>query len=343
LSSKKILVTGACGYIGAHTVAELWQAGYEVIGIDNFSKSSPEILKHLKNVSGKDLINYELDLCNLDELKKVFINNDDIDGIIHFAAYKTVPESVAEPLKYYYNNLLGLINVLACIEEYKIKNFVFSSSCSVYGNVETLPVTEDTPTNKTESPYASSKKMGEQIIEDFYKNYNGNVVMLRYFNPVGAHISGLMGEIPMQATDNVFPLLLQTLTGKRKNFTVYGNQYDTIDGTCIRDYIHVSDIAEAHCNALEYLMKAKTKIVDIINLGTGIGISVLQVIESLEKVSNKKLNYTIGKARVGDVVAIYANNAKAKKILNWEPKYTLDEMTKSAWDWENYLLEKKSE
>jgi UDP-glucose 4-epimerase len=341
LNNKTILVTGACGYIGSHTVAELWAAEYEVVGIDNFSKSSPEVLKHLQALSGKELLNYNIDLTNLIELKKVFELHKNIEGIIHFAAYKTVPESVAQPLKYYNNNLVGLLNILSCIEEYEIKNFVFSSSCSVYGNVQKLPVTENTPTDKTESPYATTKKMGEQIIEDFYKNYNGNAIMLRYFNPVGAHTSGLLGEIPLQKPDNIFPLLTGTMIGKFEKFTVFGNKFDTTDGTCVRDYIHVSDIAEAHCNALLYLINADEKIVDTINLGSGIGISVLQAIESLEKITKNKLNYIIGEPREGDVVAIYADNTKAKKVLNWQAKLTIDEMTKSAWDWEKYLQEKK--
>ncbi|PKP38117.1 MAG: UDP-glucose 4-epimerase GalE, partial [Bacteroidetes bacterium HGW-Bacteroidetes-15] len=253
---------------------------------------------------------------------------------------KSVPESVENPLMYYDNNVNSLLNILACQKEFKVPNLIFSSSCSVYGNINQLPVTEETPFNKTESPYAYTKQIGEKMVSDFIKvNPTLKAISLRYFNPVGAHKSGLNGELPLSTPSNLVPFITQSAIGKLKQLTVFGGNYDTKDGTCIRDYIHVCDIASAHIKALQKLLLDNDfPSHSIINLGTGNGVSVLEAIHSFEKVAHQKLNYTIGERRAGDVAAIYANNDKAKKMLDWQPQHNIDEMMLSAWKWENYLV-----
>lgn len=332
---NKILVTGGCGYIGVHTIVDLLQNGYEVISVDNNSRSSSAILEGAEQITGKKIKNYVVDLCNLKDTENIFEENKDINGIIHFAAYKAVGESVEKPLMYFENNLSSLVNILKCAVKYNVANFVFSSSCTVYGSPDSIPVTEETPQKPAESPYGATKQMGEVIVSDTLKSNPIQAILLRYFNPVGAHSSTLIGEIPLGKPANLVPAITQTAIGKIPNMQVWGTDYDTRDGSCVRDYIHVCDIAHAHTLALNYLISKKNKInPEIFNLGTGDGYTVLEVIHSFEKASGLKLNYTTGPRRAGDVVAIYANNNKAKNELGWLPAYNLDEMMASAWKWE---------
>ncbi len=334
--SKKILVTGGAGYIGSHTIVDLLQNGFDVISADNFSRSSRLALQGIKKITGVDVKNYEIDLCNPEQTRNIFLQHRDVAGIIHFAAYKSVPESVEFPVRYYENNMNSLFSVLKCIEEFEIKSFVFSSSCSVYGNVDKLPVTEDSPLSKPECAYAASKQMGEQVILDFAKkNTLLNNILLRYFNPVGAHPSAEIGERPVGKPNNLVPLVTQAAIGILDKMYVWGNDYNTRDGSCIRDYIHVMDIANAHTQALQYMMNGANKLnYEIFNLGSGNGVSVLEVIQTFEKISGIKLNYEIAARREGDVEAIYANNEKARELLHWQIQYSLEEMMDTAWRWQ---------
>lgn len=334
----KILVTGGCGYIGSHTIVDLIENGYDVISVDNNSRSNPGILDGIERITGKKVKNYRVDLCNFDDTYAIFAENEGIEGIIHFAAFKAVGESVEKPLQYFENNLNSLINLLKCVQEFEIPYFVFSSSCTVYGNPDEMMVTENTPPKPAASPYGYTKQMGEQIINEFAKTAGTQCILLRYFNPVGAHISNHIGEMPIGRPQNLVPAITQTAIGKLPKMIVYGDDYPTRDGSCIRDYIHVSDIAHAHTLAIAYLQqKRNKKICEVFNLGTGNGVSVLEAIQSFEKISGLKLNYEIGPRRPGDVVAIYANNDQAKNELGWNPKYSLDEMMRTAWDWEQRL------
>ncbi|RYZ39101.1 MAG: UDP-glucose 4-epimerase GalE [Sphingobacteriales bacterium] len=330
-----ILVTGGSGYIGSHTIVDLIANGYEVISVDNNSRSNPNTLEGVERITGKKVKNYKVDLCNFDDTFAIFQENDDIIGIIHFAAYKAVGESVEKPLMYFENNLTSLINLLKCVQEFKIPYFVFSSSCTVYGNPDVIPVTEQTPPKPAESPYGYTKQMGEQIINEFAKSSGTQCILLRYFNPVGAHPSIQIGEMPIGKPQNLVPAITQTAIGKLPQMQVWGNDYHTRDGSCVRDYIHVSDIAHAHTLALNYLIEQRNATnCDVFNLGSGNGFTVLEVIKTFEAVSGQKLNYAIGPRRAGDVVAIYANNDKAVKQLGWTPEYDLAAMMKTAWDWE---------
>ena len=332
---KKILVTGGCGYIGVHTIVDLIQNGYEVISVDNNSRSRSNILDNAATITGKKITNYAIDLCDLESTRTIFKDHNDIIGIIHFAAYKAVGESVEKPLMYYDNNLSSLVNILKCTEEFKVPYFVFSSSCTVYGNPDSIPVTEATPQKPAESPYGATKQMGETIVTDAAKSSGMQTILLRYFNPVGAHPSILLGEIPLGRPANLVPAITQTAIGKLPTMEVYGNDYPTRDGSCVRDFIHVSDIGHAHTLALDYLINKKSdKKTEIFNLGTGDGYTVLEVIKAFEKVSGVKLNYSIGPRRPGDVVAIYANNNKAKTELGWITQYGIEEMMDTAWQWE---------
>jgi len=336
----KILITGGAGYIGSHTIIEIIQnTDWEIISIDNYSNSSEATYNRIEKITGKKVKHYNVDLKDLGKTERVFEENPDINGIIHFAAYKAVGESVEKPLMYYDNNINGLSNILRCQAKYKVAGLIFSSSCSVYGNVEELPVTEESSLSKTESPYAYTKQIGEVMVDDFIRVNKGlKAISLRYFNPVGAHITGMNGELSNTRPNNLVPFITQTAIGKLEELTVFGSDYDTLDGTCVRDYIHVSDIATAHVQALECLLKGMVeKDYDLINLGTGVGVSVLEAIIAFEKVSGVQLNYKIGGRRGGDVVAIYANNEKARRILNWVPKYNLKDMMLSAWKWEQYI------
>jgi len=335
---KKILVTGGCGFIGSHTIVDLVENGFDVVSVDNNSRSNPRILEGVEKITGKKIKNYKVDLCNFDDTFAIFQENDDIAGIVHFAAYKAVGESVEQPLMYFENNIVSLINLLKCVQEFNIPNFVFSSSCTVYGNPDEIPVTEKTVPKPAESPYGYTKQMGEQIINEFSKAANSKCILLRYFNPVGAHPSILIGELPIGKPANLVPAITQTAIGKIPQMHVHGNDYPTRDGSCIRDYIHVSDIAHAHTLALQYLLANKNSLrCEVFNLGTGEGVTVLEAIKAFEKVSGVALNYTIGPRRPGDVIAIYANNHLAKTKLGWSTKYSLEDMMLTAWKWEQKL------
>ena len=337
---QKILVTGGCGYIGSHTVVDLIENGFDVISIDDNCRSTTYLIDGIEKITGKKLKNYKVDLKNFDETLAVFQENEDITGVIHFAAYKAVGESVEKPLDYFENNLFSLINLLKCVKEFSVPNFVFSSSCTVYGNPDSIPVTEKSPIKKAESPYGATKQMGEDIIQEFARANNSKAILLRYFNPVGAHPSILLGELPLGRPQNLVPAITQTAIGKIPQMNVWGNDYDTRDGSCVRDFIHVCDIAHAHTLALQYLIENRNEtICDVFNLGTGNGVTVLEAIKAFEKVSGTKLNYTIAPRRQGDVIAIYANNNYAVKSLNWDIKYTLEDMMRSAWQWELKIKE----
>jgi UDP-glucose 4-epimerase len=332
----KILVTGGCGYIGSHTVIDLLDNGYEVVSADNFMRSLPGALDNIYKVTGKKITNYDIDLCDSSALEEVFRLEGDISGVIHFAALKSVPESVAEPLLYFRNNLVSLIHLLEICERRKIGQFVFSSSCSVYGNADRLPVTEDTPFKEPESPYARTKQISEKIISDLSRVSAGRFVVLRYFNPVGAHESGLIGEDPRNgAVFNIFPRITGVAIGRYDHLDIYGDDYDTRDGTCIRDYVHVMDIAHAHTLALRYVAgPAQAPSYDIFNLGTGAGVTVMEVVRAFERVSGRTLRYEMKPRRAGDVGAIYADNEKATRKLGWKIERGLDTMISTAWAWE---------
>lgn len=337
-STKTILITGGCGYIGSHTALDLLSKGYNVVSIDNLSRSKQFVPERIKSISGQDFINYRIDLRDLPKLRTVLHNHTDIVGIIHFAAFKSVGESVQKPLIYFDNNINSTINILRIAEEYAIPNFVFSSSCSVYGNTTTLPVRENTPLSPPESPYGWTKLITEQMIASHAKTSNINFIALRYFNPVGAHESGKIGEIPFSEPENLVPNITQTAIGKKGQFVVNGTDYPTRDGSCIRDYVHVMDIAEAHTLALEFQMAGKQQNkFEVFNLGSGNGVSVLELIHSFESVSGASLNYVLGARREGDLIAIYADNKKAAEQLNWLAKRNLDQMMQSAWAWEQQL------
>ncbi|MEI6582414.1 MAG: UDP-glucose 4-epimerase GalE [Chitinophagia bacterium] len=335
-----ILVTGGCGYIGSHTLVDLLENGFDVISIDDLSRSSEYALAGIEKITGKKVKNYKVDLKNFDETLAVFQENDSIAGIIHFAAYKAVGESVTESLLYYENNLFSLINLLKCAAEFDVPHFVFSSSCTVYGSPASIPVTESTPMQPAESPYGATKQMGETIVRDMFSNNGGAAVLLRYFNPVGAHPSALIGETPIGKPQNLVPAITQTAIGKLPTMKVFGNDYPTRDGSCIRDYIHVCDIAHAHTLALQYLQANKhTENCEVFNLGTGNGITVLEAIRMFEEVSGRPLAYSMGARRPGDVMAIYANNEKAVQQLGWSIRYDLQEMMRTAWNWELAIKE----
>jgi UDP-glucose 4-epimerase len=337
---KTILVTGGCGYIGSHTIVDLIENGYDVISIDNNSRSNANMMQGVEAIIGKHVKNYAVDLCNLSDTEKVFEENKNISGVIHFAAYKAVGESVEQPLLYYHNNLESLHNILYLAKKYNVPHFVFSSSCTVYGSPAQQQVTEQTPQQPAESPYGATKQMGEIIVKDVSKE-NLSSILLRYFNPVGAHPSLHIGELPIGRPANLVPAITQTAIGKLPSMQVYGTDYDTRDGSCVRDFIHVCDIAHAHTLALNFLIEQKnSNPVEVFNLGTGNGYTVLEAINSFEKVSAVKLKYTVGPRRSGDIMAIYANNEKAKQQLGWQPKFGIDDMMKTAWDWEKKIANK---
>lgn len=333
----EILVTGGTGYIGSHTVVELINKGYTPVIADNLSNSRYEVINAIEKITGKKVIFYQTDICDLHETEKIFREHE-IKATIHFAAFKAVGESVQDPLKYYRNNFLSLINLLSIYREHGIDNFIFSSSCTVYGQPDHLPVTENTPLKKPESPYGHTKQMGEQIISDTIRVSNFNGISLRYFNPAGSHASALLGEYPVQPPNNLVPVITQTAIGKRPSMTVFGNDYNTPDKTCIRDYIHVVDIAKAHIAAVERLVKKKNRSAyEVFNLGSGNGNSVLEAIHAFEKVTGQKLNYKIGARRPGDVEKVYADTSLAQKELEWKAELDLDEIMRSAWEWEKQL------
>ena len=334
----KVLVTGGLGFIGSHTVVELQNEGFEVIIIDNLSNTSLSVLDGIKNITGKVPQYENLDLREKEKVQDFFIRHQDISGVIHFAASKAVGESVENPLLYYENNVNGLVYVLQQLQQKPEANFIFSSSCTVYGQAEKMPITEDAALQQAISPYGNTKAIGEEIITDTAKVTNINAILLRYFNPIGSHPSAEIGELPLGVPQNLVPFITQTGFGLRKELAVYGNDYPTPDGTAVRDYIHVVDLAKAHVIALQRLLNKKNKSkVETFNLGTGTGSSVLEVIHSFEKVSGKKLPYKIVGRREGDVTSAYANTNAANNVLGWKAQFTLDEAMASAWKWEQKI------
>jgi UDP-glucose 4-epimerase len=334
---KTLLITGGAGYIGSHTIIELLEnTDFNVISVDNFSNSSSKTFERIEKITGKKVHNYNIDCCNKKELETIFEKEQSIIGIIHFAAFKSVPESVSNPYKYYHNNINSLLNVLECCLKYAVTNFIFSSSCSVYGNINSLPVREDTPLGKAESPYAYTKQAGEELIKDYSRAFPQlQCIALRYFNPVGAHVSGLIGEDPINPPVNLVPVITETAIGKRNSMNVFGDDYNTRDGSCIRDYIHVTDIAIAHIKAMELIIsKHQKNNYSVFNLGTGNGVSVLETIAAFEKIAKQKLNYIIVPKRAGDISAIYSDTTLSEKVLKWKPKFKLEAMMESAWKWQ---------
>lgn len=329
-----VLVTGGAGFIGSHTVVELVNAGFSPVIIDNLINSSESVLAGLKNIIGFDVPFYNAD-CNDFEIVRDIVIKHKIEGIIHFAAYKAVGESVEKPLKYYKNNIGSLLNILEVMQVTKVKNLVFSSSCTVYGQPDHIPVSEDTPKKKAESPYGNTKAIAEDILEDLIKSGEKmSIISLRYFNPIGAHPSAEIGELPNGVPSNLIPFVTQTAIGKRNKLVVFGSDYNTVDGSNVRDFIHVVDLAKAHVSALNLLKGKETVFYDVFNLGTGTGNSVLEVIKTFEDVNNLKLNYEIGPRRSGDVEKIYGDVEKASKVLNWRTEKSLEESLKDAWSWE---------
>ena len=335
----KILVTGGLGFIGSHTVVELQNEGYEVIIIDNLSNSSLENLDRIISITGKTPIFVELDLKDKPKVQDFFKDHQDIKGVIHFAASKAVGESVEKPLLYYENNINTLVYILQELLTLSASNFIFSSSCTVYGQSDELPITENAPVKIAESPYGNTKQIGEEIIQDLCStNTDFKAIALRYFNPVGAHASAKIGELPLGVPQNLVPFITQTAIGIREQLAVFGDDYPTPDGTCIRDYIHVVDLAKAHVIALQRLLNDNNKAnYETFNLGTGTGSSVLEVIQSFERVSGKKLNYRIANRRAGDIVSAYADTKKANTDLGWQAQLTLDDAMRSAWAWEQKI------
>ena len=331
----KILVTGGLGFIGSHTVVELQNEGFEVVAIDNLSNSSIEVLDGIEKITGKKLLFENIDLREKLAIQNFFKKHQDIMGVIHFAASKAVGESVENPLLYYENNINSLVYLLQELANLLQANFIFSSSCTVYGQAEKMPITEDASVQPANSPYGNTKQIGEEIINDVAKVTNINGVLLRYFNPIGAHSSAEIGELPIGVPQNLVPYITQTGIGIREELSVNGNDYPTPDGTCIRDYIHVVDLAKAHVVALQRLLnKQNLEKVETFNLGTGKGSSVLEVITAFEKVSGQKLPYKIVGRREGDVISAYANTDKANKVLGWKAELSLEDALASAWKWE---------
>ena len=339
----KIVVTGGTGYIGSHTVVELQQKGFEVIIIDNLSNSTADVVDSIFSISGTKPYLEVMDLADRQKCLHFFKQHKDVAGIIHFAAYKAVGESVEQPLIYYRNNLVSLMNLLEAMDENNIQNLVFSSSCTVYGQPDILPVSENALIKPAESPYGNTKQISEEIISDMVKSSNIKAVALRYFNPIGAHESALIGEIPLGVPNNLMPLITQTALGLREQLQVFGDDYDTRDGTAIRDYIHVVDLAKAHVVAINRLINAEIKEdFEVFNLGTGKGYTVLEVIRSFEKVSGLTLNYKIVGRRAGDIEKVWANPSKSNEELAWKAEKSLDQMTASAWKWERKYRARKT-
>ncbi len=337
---KKILITGGAGYIGSHTAVELLKANILPIIIDDLSNSDEGVIDRLEEITGKRLPFYQGDCGDKDLLEKVHSEHN-FSGVIHFAAFKAVGESTEKPLNYYQNNVGALITLLSFMNTKGIKDIVFSSSCTVYGQPDVLPVTEATPRKDAESPYGNTKKMCEDILVDTVKSKVGlRVISLRYFNPVGAHESAKIGELPKGTPNNLVPFVMQTAAGIREKLTVFGGDYDTSDGTCIRDYIHVVDLADAHLRAIQYLEKQSSDFYDVFNVGTGKGNTVLEVIQSFEKVSGEKLNYEIGPRRSGDVIKVWADTNKINNLLGWYPQKSLDDSMRDSWNWQKSLKEK---
>lgn len=345
MSKKKVLVTGGLGFIGSHTVVALQEDGYEVVIIDNLSNSSLDVLGGITQITGKTPEFENIDLREKSAVKNFFEKHPDIDGVIHFAASKAVGESVNKPLLYYENNISSLVYLLQELYKNDRANFIFSSSCTVYGQADELPITEDAPVKKAESPYGNTKQIGEEIIEDTCKTKpEFKAISLRYFNPIGAHPTAEIGELPIGVPQNLVPFITQTAIGKREELSVFGDDYPTPDGTAIRDYIHVMDLAEAHVHALKRLLEDKEKKnYEVFNLGTGKGNSVLEVVKSFEKVTGENLAYKIVGRREGDITAAYADTTKANEELNWKASRSLDEALKSAWKWQKVVQKREEE
>jgi UDP-glucose 4-epimerase len=339
---QKILVTGGTGYIGSHTVVELQNSGYEVVIIDNLSNSSADVVDNIEKVSGVRPIFEELDCLDYEGLNTVFAKHKGIKAIIHFAASKAVGESVQKPLLYYRNNLLSLINILELMPQHGVQGIVFSSSCTVYGQPDELPVTEKAPIKKAESPYGNTKQVNEEIICDTIKSGSPiSAILLRYFNPIGAHQTALLGELPNGVPQNLIPFLTQTAIGIREKLSVFGNDYNTPDGSCIRDFINVVDLAKAHVTAIERILDKKQKqAVETFNIGTGRGLSVLELINLFEKSTGVKLNYEIVGRRAGDIEKVWANPDYANNELGWKAEISIEETLKSAWAWQLKLRER---
>lgn len=331
----KVLVTGGTGYIGSHTIIDLIESGYEVVCADNGINSDTSSLAAIKKITGVDVPYFHVDLCDLNASETIFIAHPDLIGLIHFAALKSVGESVEKPLLYFRNNLESLINILDLSIKYGTKAFIFSSSCTVYGDVERSPVDENTPWQEAASPYGRTKQIGEQIVTDSLKNTDVKSILLRYFNPAGAHPTALLGESPINPPQNLVPIITETAIGKRNKMTVFGNDYPTRDGSCVRDYIHVCDLARAHTLSLKYILEEKQKQQnEIFNVGIGNGLSVLEVITAFESLTGQKLNYDIGDRRPGDVMSIYSNHNKATEKLGWIPEMDVADIMNTAWAWE---------
>jgi UDP-glucose 4-epimerase len=343
MMKKKILVTGGTGYIGSHTTVELIEDGFDVVIIDNLYNSEAEVADRICQITGIKPELAVFDICDKEKLDAFLLKHENIDGIIHFAAYKAVGESVNKPLEYYRNNLLSLINLLEAMKTYSIPHLVFSSSCTVYGQPEKLPVSEDAPIQPAMSPYGNTKQIGEEIIRDtVVANEKIKAISLRYFNPIGAHPSALIGELPRGVPENLVPFITQTGYGLRKELKVFGNDYNTPDGSCIRDYLHVVDLAKAHVTAVKRLIGNKNKTnYEVFNLGTGKGVSVLEAIKSFERVTGIRLNYQITGRRAGDIEKIWADPSLANSELGWKTLSTLDESMKTAWEWEKYIRKNK--
>ncbi|MEY4012262.1 MAG: hypothetical protein RIT22_1386 [Bacteroidota bacterium] len=334
----KVLVTGGLGFIGSHTVVELQNEGFEVVIIDNLSNTSLAVLDGIQNITGKVPVFEKLDLREKDKVQDFFRRHQDIDGVIHFAASKAVGESVQNPLLYYENNINVLVYILQELQQKSMANIIFSSSCTVYGQAEKMPITEDSSVQTAMSPYGNTKQIGEEIITDATKASNINAILLRYFNPIGSHPSAEIGELPLGVPQNLVPFITQTGIGLRQELSVYGDDYPTPDGTAIRDYIHVVDLAKAHVIAMQRLLNKKNQEkVETFNLGTGTGSSVLEVIHAFEKVSGQKLPYKIVARREGDITEAYANTDKANNVLGWKAQSTLEEAMASAWKWEQKI------
>ena len=336
---KKILVTGGLGFIGSHTVVELQNNGFEVIIIDDLSNSTIDVLDNITSITNIRPIFENTDLKNHDAVKDFFFKHKNIKGVIHFAASKAVSESVQIPLQYYHNNISSLIYLLEEMDTNEVTNFIFSSSCTVYGQADCMPITENAPFKKAESPYGSTKQIGEEIIADTTKASNLNAIALRYFNPIGAHKSSKIGELPIGVPQNLIPFITQTAAGIREQLSVFGGDYPTIDGTAVRDYIHVVDLAKAHTFAMKRLLEKNNKAgFEIFNIGTGKGCTVLEVIKAFEKVSNQKLNYEIVDRREGDIIEAYADTSYANSELKWKSEFSLEDALNDAWNWQKSLI-----
>lgn len=336
MSAARILVTGGCGYIGSHTIVDLINSGYEVVSVDNGINSSFDVLDGIEAITGKRIININVDLSETEEAVNAIKAHGPFDGIIHFAALKSVEESVFKPLRYFRNNIGSTLTTMELMEELDIPHLIFSSSCTVYGTPQKLPVTEDTPMGRAENPYGATKQTGEILYDQFFKTRPGKSgISLRYFNPAGAHPSTLIGESPAQKATNLVPVITETAIGIRPSLTVFGDDYPSRDGSCIRDYVHVTDLAHAHTQAIDHLLQQKNQhAYEVFNLGIGEGVTVLEAIFAFQEATGVKVNYTTGPRRAGDVAAIYADNTRITDQLGWKPTQDIQSIMRSAWAWE---------